>query len=109
VYGRLLTFFSKYGKFDPAPVYILVFSKPYDTPLFSQAIHLARESFLENIARESVWTSSAMAMQNLLLSAEYYGVSTRVKDGVKFMCHDTMLMDEFYEIFGVPESYSLIS
>jgi nitroreductase len=42
IYTKLLDFFSHYGKFDAAPVLILLFAKPYDTPLFSQAISFAK-------------------------------------------------------------------
>jgi len=109
IYARLLNFFSNYGKFDEAPVYILVFAKQYDTPLFSQAIKLAKNKQIEKIADDSVKTSSAIAMQNFLLIAHERGLGTRVKDGIKFLMNSDKLRNEFCREFKIPPAYQLIS
>ncbi len=108
-YSRLLRFFSTYGKFDVAPVEILLFAKPYGTPIFSQAIKLSNNEEINKIAQDSVKTSTAMAMQNLLLVAHSKGLGTRVKDGIKFMMDHEELKNKFYKEFDIPESYGLIS
>ena len=108
-YARLLRFFSIYGKFDIAPVEILLFARPYDTPVFSQAIKTANNEELKKIAQSSVNTSVAMAMQNLLLAAHSKGLGTRVKDGIKFMMNDLELKNKFYKQHNIPQNYELIS
>ncbi|MBI2047449.1 nitroreductase family protein [Candidatus Pacearchaeota archaeon] len=109
IYARLLSFFSNYGKFDEAPAYILVFARPYNAPLFSQAIKFAKNKQIEKIADDSVKTSSAMAMQNFLLIAHEKGLGTRVKDGIKFLMNFDKLKNEFYKEFKIPLTYQLIS
>jgi len=109
VYIKLLNFFSNFGKFDEAPIYILLFTRPYDTPLFSQAIKFAKNKQIEKIADDSVKTSSAMAMQNLLLIAHEKGLGTRVKDGIKFLMNFDKLRNDFYKEFKIPTNYQLIS
>ena len=109
IYDRLLNFFSNYGKFDEAPVYILVFAKPYNAPLFSHAIKLAKNKQIKKIADDSVKTSSAMAMQNFLLIAHEKGLGTRVKDGIKFLMNSDKLKNEFCREFQIPSTYQLIS
>lgn len=109
VYVKLLDFFSKYGKFDEAPVYILLFVRPYDTPLFSQAIKIINDKQIKKIADDSVKTSSAMAMQNFLLVAHEKGLGTRVKDGIKFLVNFKKLKNDFYKEFQIPLTYQLIS
>lgn len=106
---RLFGFFSQYGKFDDAPVYVLLFSRPYDTPLFSQAIKISRQKNVEKIAEESVRTSTAMAMQNFLLAAHDKGLGTRVKDGIKFLINFEDLKNEFYKELAIPNEFILIS
>lgn len=106
---RLFDFFSQYGKFDKAPVYILLFARPYDTPLFSQAIKISKQEKIGMIAEESVMTSSAMAMQNFLLIAYDKGLGTRAKDGIKFLMNFEDLKKEFYTEFNIPESFRLVS
>jgi nitroreductase len=108
-YVKLLNFFSNYGKFDKAPVYVLLFARPYDTPLFSQAIKFAKNKQIEKIADDSVKTSSAMAMQNFLLVAHEKGLGTRVKDGIKFLMGFNKLKNEFHKEFQIPSTYQLIS
>lgn len=108
-YTKLLKFFSIYGKFDGAPVYILLFARPYDAPLFSQALKLAKNKQIEKIAGESVETSAAMAMQNFLLVAHEKGLGTRVKDGIKFLRDFDELRNGLYKDFKIPSSYKLIS
>lgn len=66
---KLLDFFSQYGEFNEAPILILLFAKPYNTLLFSQVIKFTKNEQIERIADDSVKTSCAMAMQNLLLAA----------------------------------------
>ena len=109
VYKKLLNFFSVYGKFDDAPVLILLFAKPYDTVLFSQAIKFAQNEKIQNIADGSVKTSAALAMQNFLLLAHEKGLGTRVKDGMKFLVSFETLKSEFYNEFQIPKEYQLLS
>lgn len=109
VYVKLLDFFSQYGEFNEAPVLVLLFAKPYDTPLFSQAIKFTKNEQIEKIADDSVKTSCAMAMQNFLLIAHEKGLWTRVKDGIKFLINFKELKDEFYGEFDIPKEYQLIS
>lgn len=109
VYNKLLNFFAKYGKFDDAPVYILLFARPYDNPLFSKAIKFSKNKQIEKIADDSVKTSAAMAMQNLLLVAHSKGLGTRVKDGIKFLMNFSELKKALYKDFKIPFDYQLIS
>lgn len=109
IYIKLLNFFSNYGKFDKAPVYILLFARPYNTPLFSQAIKFSKNKQIEKIVDDSIKTSSAMAMQNFLLIAHEKGLGTRVKDGIKFLINFNKLKNEFYKEFNIPLTYQLIS
>ena len=109
IYIRLLNFFSNYGKFDPAPTYILLFARPYDTILFSQAIKFSKNQEIEKISQDSVKTSSAMAMQNFLLVAHDKGLGTRVKDGIKFLMNFEDLKVSLYKEFKIPLDYELIS
>jgi len=108
-YAKILDFFSKYGKFNEAPVYILLFARPYDAPLLSQAVKLSKDKKIEKIADESVTTSAAMAMQNFLLAACKKGLGTRVKDGIKFLMNFPSLRKAFYREFKIPSDYKLIS
>ena len=107
IYAKLLNFFSNYGKFDKAPVYILLFARPYDTPLLSHAIKFAKNKQIKKIADDSVKTSSAMAMQNFLLIAHEKGLGTRVKDGIKFLMNSDKLKNEFYKEFKCQNSTRL--
>lgn len=109
VYARFLDFFSKYGKFDEAPVYILVFSRPYDAKPLAQAVKMSKDKRISEIADESVKTSTAMAMQNLLLASYSKGLGTRVKDGIKFLLNFKKLKEKFYKEFRIPLDYKLIS
>lgn len=109
VYTKLLKFFSNYGKFDNAPIYLLLFARPYDTPIFSQALKVSNYKPIINVAHESVKTSSSMAMQNLLLVAHSKGLGTRVKDGIKFLLNFEDLKKDLYREFKVPKNYELIS
>jgi len=109
IYARLLNFFYNYGQFDKAPVYMLLFARPYDAPLFSQAVKLAKNKQIEKIADDSVKTSSAMAMQNFLLIAHEKGLGTRVKDGIKFLINFKKLKNELYNEFQIPPAYQLLS
>ena len=87
----------------------MLFARPYDAPLFSQAIKSAKNKQIEKIADDSVKTSSAMAMQNFLLTAHEKGLGTRVKDGIKFLINFDKLKNEFYKEFQIPLTYQLIS
>ncbi len=109
VYESLLAFFAQYGKFDDAPVYVLVFAKKYDAPIFSQAIQFSKNVKIEKIAQESVQTSVAMAMQNFLLIAHEKGLGARVKDGIKFLLEFEDLKKAFYADFGISQDWKLIS
>ncbi len=109
IYTKLLNFFSNYGKFDEAPVYILLFTRPYDAPLLSNAIKFAKNKNIEKIADDSVKTSCAMAMQNFLLIAHEKGLGTKVKDGIKFLMNFDKLRNEFYKEFQIPSTHKLIS
>lgn len=106
---RLLDFFSRYGKFDKAPVYVLLFARPYDTPLFSQAIKISKQNKIEKIAQDSVITSTAMAMQNFLLALHHKGLGGRVKDGIKFFMNFDELRDSFYKEFNIPKDFQSVS
>jgi nitroreductase len=109
VFSKIIDSFSRYGKFDSAPAYILVFARPYDKNVLSQIIRLSGNQNIEDIANESTKTSVAMAMQNLLLAAHAKGLGTRVKDGIKFFLNDHDLKNEFYSEFSIPNDYALIS
>jgi nitroreductase len=109
VYTKFLDTFSKYGKFDKAPTYILVFAKPYDAPFLSKAINLAKDEQINKLAKDSVTTSVAMAIQNFLLIAHSKGLGTRVKDGIKFLMHFENLKKDFYKEFKIPSEYELVS
>lgn len=109
IYVKLLKFFSNYGKFDGAPVYILLFARPYDTPLFSQALKFSKYDKILTIAQDSVKTSTSMSMQNFLLAAHEKGLGTRVKDGIKFLMNFEDLKKEMYEKFNIDDEYLLIS
>lgn len=109
VFGSALDSFGKYGKFDEAPVYILVFSRPYDKAGLAQAIKISGSERISGIAEESVKTSVAMAMQNFLLAAHAKGLGTRVKDGIKFFVHHEELKNNFHNDFSIPKEYSLLS
>lgn len=109
IYIKILNFFEKYWKFDNAPVYILVFSRPYDTPIFSQAIELSKNKQIERISDESVKTSCAMAMQNFLLLAHEKWLWTRIKDWIKFLINFSDLKHDFYKEFEIPTNYELLS
>jgi nitroreductase len=109
IYVRLLNFFYNYGKFNQAPILILLFARPYNTPLFAQAIKLSKNKQIEKIANDSVKTSCAMAMQNFLLIAHEEGLGARVKDGIKFVINFEDLRDEFYKEFKIPLNYEFIS
>ncbi len=108
-YAKILDFFSNYGKFNEAPVYILLFARPYDAPLLSQAVKVSRDTDIKKIADDSVTTSAAMAMQNFLLAAYEKGLGTRVKDGIKFLMNFPSLKKAFYKDFKIPQTYTLIS
>ncbi len=109
VYVKFLDFFSRYGKFDDAPVYILLFAQPYDAPVFSQAIAFARDRGIEKVAADSVKTSTAMAMQNFLLLAHERGLGTRMKDGVKFLLNFEDLKNGLFDEFHIPRDFELVS
>lgn len=109
IFSKVVDSFSKYGKFDLAPVYILVFARPYDKKILSQIIKLSGNQKIEEIADGSAKTSVAMAMQNLLLVAHAKGLGTRVKDGGKFFLNDVDLKHKFYKEFSIPKDYALIS
>ncbi len=109
LYNKILTSFSRYGRFDKAPVYVLLFARPYDTPILSHVMKFIRDEKIQRIGEESVTTSAAMAMQNFLLVAHDKGLGTRVKDGIKFLMNFESLKDEFYDEFKIPDNYKLIS
>lgn len=109
IFSKIIDSFSRYGKFDEAPAYILVFARPYDKNILSQAIKLSGNQKIEEIANESIRTSVAMAIQNLLLAAHAKGLGTRVKDGIKFFLNDCDLKNEFYNEFSIPNDYILVS
>ena len=109
IYIRILTFFENYGTFDEAPVYILLFAREYDTPLFSQALKVSKYTPIQKVADNSVITSTAMAMQNFTLIAHKRGLGTRVKDGIKFLQNFKKLEQGLYKEFKIPKKYTLIS
>ena len=109
VFSKALDSFSKYGQFDAAPVYVLVFVRPYDKAGLAQAIKISKNERISEIAKESVKTSVAMAMQNFLLAAHAKGLGTRVKDGIKFFVSHEELKNKFYREFSIPNEYSLLS
>lgn len=109
IYNNILNYFAKYGKFDKAPVYILLFSRPYDIKIFSQAIKIIKDESILKLAKSSVLTSSILALQNLQLLAHNGGLGTRIKDGIKFMLNFEELKNEFYKEFNVSKEYMLIS
>ena len=109
IYVKSIESFSRYGKFDKAPLYILVFARPYDKKILAKMIALADNEKIKEIANESTKTSVAMAMQNLLLIAHSKGLGARVKDGIKFFLSDEGLKKEFYDKFLIPQDYTLIS
>ena len=109
LFSRALDSFAKYGQFDAAPMYILVFVRPYDKAGLAQAIKISKNKMISEIAEESVKTSVAMAMQNFLLAAHAKGLGTRVKDGIKFFVSHAELRDEFYEEFSIAKEYGLLS
>lgn len=109
VFLRAIDWFAKYGKFDSAPVYILVFARSYDKKILSQLIKASNNQKIQDIANESTKTSVAMAMQNLLLAAHTRWLWTRVKDWIKFFLDDSDLRSSFYSEFSIPEDFALIS
>lgn len=109
IFSKALDSFAKYGQFDKAPVYILVFSRPYDKAGLAQAIKISKNERIAEIAEESVKTSVAMAMQNFLLAAHAKGLGTRVKDGIKFFVSHEELRNKFYEEFSISKEYKLLS
>ncbi|MFH1506690.1 MAG: nitroreductase family protein [archaeon] len=108
-YETMLRFFHRYGKFDEAPVYMLVFAKPYDKPGISQAVRLTKDPQLTELVSQSVKTSVAMAMQNLLLEAYARCIGTRVKDGIKIFPSFSELKQQFYAEFDIDPAYELVS
>lgn len=109
IYNSILDYFSKYGKFDEAPIYILLFSRPYDIKIFSQAMKIINDKNIQKLANSSVLTSSVLALQNFQLLAHNEGLGTRIKDGIKFMLSFEELKKEFYDEFQIPNEYMLIS
>lgn len=109
VFSKSLDSFYKYGQFDEAPVYILVFSRPYDKTGLAQAIKISGNKKIKSVAEESVKTSVAMAMQNFLLAVHAKGLGARIKDGIKFFVMHEELKNKFYEEFGIPKDYWLLS
>jgi len=109
VFSKALDSFAKYGQFDTAPVYILVFARPYDKAGLAQAIKISKNERISEIAEESVKTSVAMAMQNFLLAAHAKGLGARVKDGIKFFVSHDELKNKFYKEFAIPKEYKLLS
>lgn len=109
LFSKALDSFAKYGQFDSAPVYILVFSRPYDKAGLAQAIKISKNESISEIAEESVRTSVAMAMQNFLLAAHAKGLGARVKDGIKFFVSHEELRDKFYEEFSIAKEYEMLS
>ena len=109
VFGTVLDVFSRYGEFDEAPVYMLVFARPYDKGGLAKMIRFSHDAGISAIAEESTKTSVAMAMQNLLLAAHDAGLGTRVKDGIKFFLTDSDLKARVYDEFSIPDDYTLLS
>lgn len=109
IFSKVLEAFGRYGKFDQAPIYLLVFARPYDKSGLAQIIKATGNEKLLQIANESAKTSVAMAMQNFLLLAHAKGLATRVKDGIKFFLNDEQLKAEFYAEFEIPKDYALVS
>jgi len=108
-FSGALEAFAKYGKFDEAPIYILVFARPYDRVGLAQAMRIAKNERVNTIAQESVKTSVAMAMQNFLLLAHAKGLGARVKDGIKFFVGIREIRESFYKEFSIPKEYELLS
>lgn len=109
LFSKALDSFTKYGQFDSAPVYILVFVRPYNKAGLAQAIKISKNESISEIVEESVRTSVAMAMQNFLLAAHAKGLGARVKDGIKFFVSHEELRDKFYKEFSIAKEYELLS
>lgn len=109
LFNSILNYFSKYGKFDEAPVYILLFSRPYDVKVFSQAMKIVDDNNIKRLANSSVLTSTILTLQNFQLLAHQEGLGTRIKDGIKFMLGFEKLKNDFYNEFKIPKEYMLVS